>query len=98
MTKTSISRDMQIELARDNSSLEKLYVTGVRKGSAERYHPTDEVAILRKAIKVLYDAVVMQHPDLAERKEIAEMLEWFNAIEKLKESLRSELGIVEVTE
>ena len=90
-----IQRDMQISLARETDKLADLYVKGVREGSKEMYHSTEEIAILRKAAKVLYDAVVTQHPHIKERKEIAEMLEWFNEIEKLKASLRAELGMEE---
>lgn len=93
----SISRDVQIALARENEKTKELYVQSVRDKSAELYHTTDETATLRKAVKALYDAVVTQHPALAERKEITEMLEWFDTIENIKTSLRAELGLEEVT-
>lgn len=91
----NISRDMQISLAQENDRLNELYIQNVRDKVAELYHLTEEVSMLRKGMKVFYDAIVTQHPNLAERKEITEMLEWFDSIEELKAKLRAELGFLE---
>lgn len=91
--KNNIPRDLQIALAHENNKVNDLYVQSIRDKSAELYHTTEEIATLRKAVKALYDAVVTQHPQIKERKEIADMLEWFDTIENIKANLRDELGL-----
>ena len=88
-----ISHEMQISLSQDNDKLNDLYLQRVRDEIEALYHLTEEVSMLRKGMKVFYDAIVTQHPTIANRKEITEMLEWFNAVESLKAKLRSELAI-----
>ena len=75
-------------LAKKNNCTEARYKESVRKNVADTFDKADELAILRKAVAMLFDVVSTFHPvDNAEFKD-------YNAkIEAIKSEVKESLGI-----
>ena len=87
-----IDRNKEIFLAKQNDTLEKLYVQDVRKAVAKKHKPVDEIAILRKMLHRVFDLVVELHGEEIRDEVINEFNEYFTEVEQIKSNIKEELG------
>lgn len=84
-------RKKEIYLAKRNGCIERLYSRDVKHGVKKEKELPDEVAILRKMVKALFDKAFhgIEIPD----KVIAEFEAYNSSVETIKSTLRAELGM-----
>ena len=82
-----ISEKDKDKLAELNGLTKERRTDKIRQGVKKKYRLEDEIAILRKMNKRLFDLVVELHGRDISDEVITEFKEYFNAIERIKEEV-----------
>lgn len=86
-----MKRTPENALAAENGILEKRKTMLIREGVQQEFpHPSDELAILRKAVAVLFEVVATLHPGEINNAEFAE---YHAKVEAIKSEVKEVLGI-----
>lgn len=70
----------------------------IRDGDTENpvgYSSNQEYAMLRKAVKHMYSILVQRIPEIALSKEYSEFMEYCNRVEKVTESFKQGIKIID---
>lgn len=89
---------MKIEKRKDflaikNGYQHERYVDCVNEQGKKKYTPEEENARLRKAVKLLIDIIVINHPNVLYTEEYKEIVEYYNDFEAIKQSNKERLKI-----
>ena len=94
MNSKKIPTAMKNELARANGKLRERYIQRVKEEGKQFIRTEEENARLRKAVYMLMMYMQKNHPEIVNEAPFAEMVEYFEGFESIKDEVRSELGMV----